>query len=155
MRRTYERPTVTFIAFLILGAVITSYPVAAEQPTAEGEKGMAASGPDFVVYYFHGNKRCTTCRTIEALSQEAVRSGFTEELNSGVIEWRAVNVDEKENRHFITDFELVTKSVVLVEYAGENVARFQNLRLVWQLAGNKEGFLKYVSDSTREFIGQS
>ncbi|MFO7616170.1 MAG: hypothetical protein R6V75_02880, partial [Bacteroidales bacterium] len=40
---------------------------------------------------------------------------------------RVVNIDEPENRHFIQDFQLVTRSVVLAEYRDGEVVRYENL----------------------------
>lgn len=127
-------------------------------PTAAvaAETATSATSVDegVVAYYFHGNKRCTTCRKLEAYSEEAITGGFAPELESGELEWRAVNTDEKDNAHFVTDFQLVTKSVVLVEYRDGEVVRFKNLKLVWQLVGDQDGFLRYVRDETRDFLAE-
>lgn len=32
------------------------------------------------VYYFHGNTRCVTCKTIEKFTKEAVDQGFSEQV---------------------------------------------------------------------------
>jgi len=105
-----------------------------------------------IAYYFHGNFRCRTCRTLEAYSEEAITKEFTDELGSGRLAWRVVNVEESENKHFVEDFELVTKSLVLVEYRDGKVIRHENLEQIWQLVRDKEAFLNYVRASTREFL---
>lgn len=105
-----------------------------------------------VAYYFHGNLRCKTCRAIEAYSEEAIRSEFADDLGSGRLAWRVVNVEEPENKHFVNDFELVTKSLVLTEYEDGEVIRWENLKQVWQLVRDKQQFLDYVHSSTREFL---
>ena len=107
---------------------------------------------EVVAYYFHGNLRCRTCQTIEAYSEEAIRSEFADELASGHLVWRVINTDEPENRHFVKDFELVTKSLVLTEYREGEVTRWENLKQVWQLVRDKEQFLDYVHSSTRKFL---
>ena len=117
-------------------------PVAASATTETGT----------VVYYFHGNARCATCKTIEAYADEAVHAAFAGELEDGALKWRVVNIDEPENRHFIQDFQLMTRSVVLAEYRGGEVVRFENLDQVWRLVRDKERFLAYVQASTREFL---
>ena len=107
---------------------------------------------EVVAYYFHGNLRCRTCRAIEAYSEEAIRSEFADELASGRLAWRVVNIDEPENEHFVKDFELVTKSLVLTEYEDGEVIRWANLKQVWQLVRDKEQFFDYVHSSTRQFL---
>jgi hypothetical protein len=107
---------------------------------------------EVVAYYFHGNLRCRTCRTIEAYSEEAIRSDFADEIASGRLAWRVVNVEEPENKHFVKDFDLVTRSLVLTEYEDGEVIRWANLKQVWELVRDKEQFLDYVHSSTREFL---
>jgi hypothetical protein len=144
-----------FGALVLLAAVTVPMPGPAETTSESEEVRAAAQAPRFVAYYFHGNFRCATCRKLEAYSEEAIIKGFAKELESGLLVWRPVNTDEAENRHFVKDFELMTKAVVLVEYRDGEVARFSNLKLVWQLVSDKEGFLTYVREATREFLEQS
>ncbi|MEX1311578.1 MAG: nitrophenyl compound nitroreductase subunit ArsF family protein [Candidatus Sulfomarinibacteraceae bacterium] len=143
----------TAIAALAVGSLA---PTVAGAEEAEASASTAAAAPDngIVAYYFHGNKRCSTCRKLEAYSKEAITGGFASELENGELEWLVVNTDEKANAHFVTDFELVTKSVVLVEYRDGEVVRFKNLKLVWQLVGDQDGFIRYVRDETADFIAE-
>lgn len=121
----------------------------------EAPSTAAAANVETIVYYFHGNARCATCKTIEAYADEAVQAAFAGEIEDGTLTWRPVNVDIPDNRHFIQDFRLVTRSVVLAKYRSGEVVRFENLDKVWQLVRNKERFLAYVQDATREFLGAS
>jgi hypothetical protein len=141
------------IAALVVGSAA---PAVAGAVEAEASESTAAAAPEngLVAYYFHGNKRCSTCRKLEAYSEEAITGGFASQLENGELEWLVVNTDEKANAHFVTDFELVTKSVVLVEYRNGEVVRFKNLKLVWQLVGDRDGFIRYVRDETAGFIAE-
>ena len=147
-----------FRVFLVVALVLAcGSPVlssAAESPAGSEELADTTKAPQFVAYYFHGNFRCATCRKLEAYSEEAISSGFADELASGELIWKILNTDEEDHKHFVNDFELVTKSVVLVEYRDGRVVRFENLKDVWKLVGNEDDFVKYVQDSTREFLGQ-
>ena len=106
-----------------------------------------------VAYYFHGNFRCQTCRKIEAFSREAVESGFPEDLKAGRIEWRVINVEEPGNEHFVQDYQLFSKALVLVAKEGSKQTRWKNLQEVWTLVGNKEAFVKYVQNEIRAYLG--
>jgi len=145
---------VVLLAVAVFGgtAINPSMAMADEAKTAAAT--AAGSDDGIVAFYFHGNKRCSTCRKLEAYSAEAITDGFAAELDSGELGWRVVNTDDKENAHFITDFELVTKSVVLVEYRDGEVVRWKNLKLVWQLVGDEDGFVRYVRDETRDFLAE-
>jgi hypothetical protein len=108
-----------------------------------------SSTPHTIVYYFHGTSRCRTCLTIESYAEEAVRTAFVTELENGQIQWRPVNVDEPGSRHFIQDYNLFTRSLVLVD--ASNPKRFKNLGEIWQLVLDKAAFLKYVQREVRMF----
>ena len=145
-----------FVAVVALAGVsLNPPPVMASETENVAATSSTDSGSGIVAFYFHGNKRCSTCRKLEAYSAEAITGGFAAELDSGELGWRVVNTDDKENAHFITDFELVTKSVVLVEYSDGEVVRWKNLKLVWQLVGDEDGFVRYVRDETRDFLAES
>lgn len=134
--------SVVAIALLAFGV-----PAVAEQAAA------SAKADGVIAFYFHGDVRCTTCRTIEAYAEEAVNEGFADQLASGSLEWRVVNVEKPENEHFVEDFQLVTRSVVLVEYRDGKVMRWRILDKVWQLVRSKERFVEYVQSEVGEFIG--
>jgi hypothetical protein len=131
--------------------------------TADREKGSQNSvisekkviQRKVVSYYFHGNMRCMTCRTIEAYTKEAIDTKFTEALKDGHLEWQVINVDESGNEHFVKDFQLVTRSVVIAEIVDGKRTRWKNLQRVWDLVRNKPAFLKYIQDETRAYLEDS
>jgi len=109
----------------------------------------AAATPGILVYYFHATTRCATCKTIEAYAHETVANKFAADLEARRLEWRTVNVEEPANQHFIRDFQLYTRSVVVVD--AKNPKRFKVLDQVWQLVRDKAVFQKYVEQEIRAF----
>jgi hypothetical protein len=107
---------------------------------------------EVIVYYFHGNVRCATCRKIEAYAEEAIRKNFSSEMASGKVRWMAVNVEEPENTHFVGDYQLVTRSLVLVGMEGDLQKKWKNLNKIWQLVSSREEFSDYVVKNTRDFM---
>ena len=65
------------------------------------------------------------------------------------LEWRAVNIEEPGNRHFIRDFQLYTRSVVVVD--AKDPRRFKVLDRVWQLVRDKAAFQSYIEQEIRAF----
>jgi hypothetical protein len=112
----------------------------------------ADAGNKVIVYYFHATRRCWTCKTIEAYSEEAIRSNFAEELESGMLEWKAVNIDEPENTHFVEDFQLATRTVVLVNVVDGANKEWKRLDRVWQLVRDKRAFVEYIRENTNSFL---
>jgi hypothetical protein len=130
-------------------------PPAAEGLAAVDNPAEAGTADIVIVYYFHGDKRCRTCLSIEAYTKESIESSFPEQLESGELELRIVNVDEPENEHFIHDYGLTTKSVILADYRGGAQERWKNLGMIWEYVRDKETFIGYVRRETEEFLGES
>lgn len=105
-----------------------------------------------VATYFHGNVRCTTCRKVEAYAKEAVEQGFRPQIAAGTVEFRAVNVEEAANAHFIQDFQLTNKSVVVTDEVDGKVVRWAKLDEVWTLVGKPEAYHQYVQDAMRGYL---
>ena len=105
-----------------------------------------------VVYYFHGNKRCVSCRKIEQYTQTAIDSGFAAELKSGALEWRVVNTDSSQNEHYLTDYQMYTKSVILSDLHGGKETRWKNLEKVWELLGDENDFAAYVRSELTPYL---
>ena len=105
-----------------------------------------------IVYYFHGNMRCRTCNKIESYTKDAINAGFVGELADGLLEIRIVNTDKSENEHFIKDFQLTNRSVVLVRSKGDKLEKWKNLDRIWLLVRKKQAFQSYIIEETRAFM---
>lgn len=100
-----------------------------------------------VVYYFHGTQRCMTCNRIEELTRQAIQSNYAGQLADGKIVFRSVNVDEPENEHFIKDFQLATRSVVMRK--GDQFEKFDQ---VWNLVREPEKFSQYIRNGVETML---
>ncbi len=108
-----------------------------------------------IAYYFYSTKRCATCLKIEKYSHESIENGFANALKDGRLEWRMVNTDFEENEHFIDDFQLYTKSLILVEMQNGKQIRWKNCEKVWELLHDKDAFQSYVQSEVRAFLKES
>jgi len=111
-------------------------------------KAMAAD-PEVIVYYFHGNARCASCYKLEQYTQEAVAGNFKAEVASGEVVFSPVNVEQKENAHFVGDYQLYTKSVVVSRREGAKELSHEVLMEAWEYLGNKPKFIEYVTGRIR------
>ena len=149
IKKNLARSLLTVTALVLLAI---AFPAGAGNPAPTQPLTTVQSG--VVAYYFHGEFRCSTCRKLEALSREAVDSGFPDELQSGKLAFRVVNMETPQTKHFVQDFQLTTKSLVLVEYRDGKVVRWKNLPKIWQLVRDHDAFIRYVQDETRAFLGE-
>jgi len=125
-------------------------------PPVVAEPNQRLLGPadsKIMLYYFHGTARCPTCRKFESFSSEALREAFAEALKDGRLEWRVVNVEEPDNEHFVSDYQLYSKSIVIVKKQDGKQTEWKNLKRIWELVRDKEAFVKYVQDEVRIYLG--
>ena len=124
--------------------------------TAPQTAAMAAepaAAPHVVrVYYFHGRARCATCLKIEALSSAAVSNGYAQEVRDGKVVWNVVDTDEPGNKHFVNDYQLYTKSLIVVDMVGDKQIRWKNLSNIWTLVRDEAAFTRYVQDEVRGYL---
>ncbi|MFZ3136447.1 MAG: nitrophenyl compound nitroreductase subunit ArsF family protein [Thermodesulfovibrionales bacterium] len=145
---------------------VESVPVPESQPLKEPATKQKQEAPSphtavksqnskLIAYYFHGTFRCTTCRTIEQYSHDAIQTYFAKELGNGRLEFRPVNIEEPGNKHFIQDYQLVTKSLVLSLMSDGKETKWKNLADVWKLVRDKDKFFQYVKDEVEKFLKET
>ena len=108
-----------------------------------------------VVYYMHMNRRCMTCGKLEAYSEEAVSSGFAEQLKDSSIIWRAVNFEVDGNEHYAKDYQLYSQSLIVSRLHDGKEVEWKNLDKIWKLVYDKDKFITYVQTEINEFMKQA
>lgn len=149
------RRTLAVLWIFVLALAYTASPSLGASAAPAGAAARPSPPVKVVAYYFHVTVRCVTCRAIERYSRDAIDQGFREELKKGLIEWRPVNVQLVENRHYIQDYRLFTRSLVLVKMQDGKQVEWRNLEKVWDLVGNKSDFFKYVQANVKSYLGGS
>lgn len=144
--------TFALLAFVIASVVFLVAKESRRSPAIVASSTGFGQDPTVIAYYFHGKFRCASCVKIEALSRKAVMEGFPEELKSGRLQFREVNVDEAENRHFIAEYQLSSQSLVLVAIRDGRQVRWQNMEKVWTLLDSEREFIPYVRDGVSGFL---
>jgi len=108
-----------------------------------------------VAYYFHRTQRCKTCLTMEAYAEDALREGLPAAVESGELEWHAVNVEEPQHEHFVKEYDLYASALVVVEMEGNEVKRSKNLEQIWDLVGDETKFKTYVRDEALAYLEEA
>ena len=146
---------------LLFLATALAYFISQEADTpADAETAEAASTVEnditdgVVVYYFHNVRRCPTCIKIEKLAYRAVHEKFADELDSGRLMWKVVNVEDEGNKHFAERYHLIAQALVLVDYREETPGQWKNLERIWDLVWEEEQFLEYVDQEIKAFLGE-
>lgn len=135
-----------FTALLLLFALGSAAYVLLYDGAKSGGVDPAPASPAtaLIVYYMDMGKDCTTCLNLESYTREVVETRFEAELAGGRLEWRRVDVDLPANAHFVDEFLLYTKAVVLVRFDQGRQVGHDSLSRIWELAYDKEAYMDYV-----------
>ncbi|MBU2043697.1 MAG: hypothetical protein KJ619_00495 [Candidatus Omnitrophica bacterium] len=105
-----------------------------------------------ITYYFYGNARCSTCHKMEQYTKEAVENNFKDELAKGLLVFMAVNIEEKGNEHFVNDYQLYTKALIISRVANGKEVEHKNLTKIWEYVGDKKKFFNYVTTEINNYL---
>jgi len=105
-----------------------------------------------IAYYFHGTFRCYSCTNMEKYSREAIDANFKDALASGKLEFKAVNVEARGNEHFVNDYRLYTKALILSFVKDGKEVKSKNLDKIWEYSRDKQKFINYVTAEISGFM---
>ncbi|NQT90150.1 MAG: hypothetical protein HQ558_02745 [Candidatus Omnitrophica bacterium] len=105
-----------------------------------------------IAYYFHGSFRCPTCRNLEQYAKEAIENNFRKELDEGSLVFKPVNVEEEANKHFVNEYQLYTKSLVLSLVRDGKEVKYKNLDKIWEYVRDKTKYMDYVKSEVNNFM---
>ena len=143
----------TIIVFVIAGFMYSysdAEPVV-HKNTAHKKTSVIAlkDNRHLVVYYFHGNARCPTCYKLEGFAKSEVETDFADAIKSGKLEWKTVNVEEKGNEHFVDDYKLYTKSIIVSVHQNGKETSWKNLDSIWQLVHDQSKYREYIKNDVK------
>jgi hypothetical protein len=125
---------------------------AQEDPGLQTESALLLPEAPCVVeaVYFHNTTRCVTCRKIEGDAKAIVDEVFAVELAAGTLRWSAVNMEEQ--REAISQYDLVSPSLVLIRKVGDQIVDWVTLTETWNLVRSTTRFSTYIVDSFNAFL---
>ena len=139
-----------FLTVAALGAIYVHSEKARVDPQAASQP--ETTDTKVIAYYFHVTVRCTTCRMIESYSREVVEQKFGADIAKGRLQYKLVNLQLPENRHFVKDYQLFTKSLVLVRFDKGKQTEYKVLNDTWDLVGDKSAMQAYVEREVRDYL---
>ena len=140
------------LVFTVLIVFMTVLPGISAEEAVKPAADVKPAAHQIIATYFYTTARCPTCHKIEELSAQAVKLNFEEELKTGKVVWRVINVDEPENKHYNTDYQLYTKSLIVSEVKDGKEVRWKNLEKIWTYVRNEEQFDNYVKSEINDWL---
>ncbi len=130
----------------------TSYADAEKQPVP-AENLPVVDGPQVVMTYFLIGARCESCRKIEALARETAEKDFPAELASKKLIFRVIDTAEAANRHYLNDYQLSSKTVVISRRLDGRESAWKDMEKVWDLLDDPPAYHAYLGARIREYLG--
>lgn len=140
------------VSYLVINEFVPSRHGAVKKSGEQVEANTEAPRREVIVYYFHGTRRCVTCRTIEAYIAESLSANFPRDLASGKLTWSPVNIDEPWNNHFVEEFGLAASTAVIVNMWDKEAVKWEKLDRVWKLIGDKPAFMEYMQQEVAAYL---
>ena len=106
------------------------------------------------VRYFVFGKRCSTCHRIEKLTRKAVEEDFEPERKAGKVSFYMVDCDKESNKHWLEEFPMSAKSVLILKYEDGELVDWENMTHIWTLNNDEEEFLAYIRDMVRMMLAE-
>lgn len=122
---------------------------AGDTKVVSGEKGWKLN-----VYYLHGSYRCATCMSIERQSKEVAEGEFRKEIGAGKMVYQSLNFEEPDYAHFVTDYSLMTKSLVLSLRKDGKEVKWKNLPDIWSTVHTPDKFREYVAGEIKTMLAE-
>ncbi len=94
-----------------------------EQPRSELTED---SNLKLQIYYFHTTRRCLTCNSIEDNVKQVLENDFANEIKQGIINFRALNVEDAENKSLAEKYQATGAALHLIDMQ-EGVERDNDL----------------------------
>lgn len=143
-------------ALLIFALASIAYLIVEDQWARQGADPASEMFPAtarLVVYYFDQGKDCTTCQQIPAYTEAVLNAHFADALRDETLVWRSVDTDLPRNEHFLSEYKLYTKSIVLVTLDHGTPVEWKNLDKVWDLIYDRKAFEQYLQKEITEALG--
>jgi hypothetical protein len=142
------------LLFLGITSVVAAIYMQSGQVRAQSPATPAvqANESKIIAYYFHTTARCVTCRTIESYSREVIEKRFALDIARGSLQFKLVNLELPGNEHFVKDYQLFTKSLVLVRFEKGRQTEYKVLNDTWELVSNKQAMQAYVERELRVYL---
>lgn len=84
--------------------------------TAASPRQSATAKDKLEVLYFHGKQRCITCRAIEKATKEVLDTYFANELKTGKIAYRIIDISQPANEKIADKYEVSWSSLFVNQW---------------------------------------
>lgn len=124
-----------------------------EDGTMTTEKPVAQTANKIQVFTFHETQRCVTCIAIGKLSNETINEYYQDELKTGKIEVREINIDLPENKELAEKFQ-ASGSALKINAIYDGQDHISEDTAVWRLTSNPIQYKSYLKNKIDTLLGK-
>jgi hypothetical protein len=136
------------IAFVLIsiGFAIGKHSVAGKSPEKNNKEKVSLVR----VYYMHGTLRCTTCNSIQRMTEQLLEDKYLQQMVDDEIEF--VEVNFQENEALAKRFDVLASCVVVAKIEAGKIVAHQRLDKVWTLFQKPAEFNAYISKAIQTYL---
>ncbi|OIP27971.1 MAG: hypothetical protein CO103_08170 [Chloroflexi bacterium CG_4_9_14_3_um_filter_45_9] len=121
-------------------------------PRVHPTSGMPLVPSDKVeVVYFHRTQRCSSCLYAEKWTRYTVETYFADELASGKVVFKVLNVEDKENAAIVKKYGAFTSSL-FINTIKDGTDHIKEATDVYTLIGKDDAFVKAVKSNIEKSL---
>lgn len=98
----------------VVAVLVTSLSCNFVNGKEEKSETLSASDEKVEVYYFHYTRRCVTCTTVENETRTILDEFYSEEMKSGDVIFKAINLDESGSEEIAEKLEISGQTLLIV-----------------------------------------
>ena len=132
----------------VMTAVVLVAIAASEVPAADAPKDRV------VAMYFHRTERCPTCQKMGSYSEEAVKTAFADEIKKGRVAFHFIDFEAEKNARYTKAYDISGPALIVAKISDNKVASYRNLEDIWDKAGDKPAFLRYVQENVKACLAK-
>lgn len=123
----------------------------APQPTPSINTSLPSGSEKVEVFVFHTTQRCISCINIGKYTKSVIEEKFPDELKSGKITFREVNIDLVENRQLAKDYG-VNGSALYINAIKDGKDNHEEDTTVWRLVTNEAQMKSYFEAKLKKLL---
>lgn len=121
------------------------------QPTPSINTSLPSGSEKVEVFVFHATQRCISCINIGKYAKATIEEKFPEELKSGKITFKEVNIDLPENFNMAKDYG-VSGSALYINAIKDGKDNHEEDTTVWRLVTNEAQMKSYFEAKLRKLL---
>lgn len=144
-----------FFALSIMISILFACNQAAPNKETEQKENVVTENPNLKlqIYYFHATNRCPTCNSIEENVKKVIESDYKNELDKGIINFTALNIDEIQNKALAVKYLAYGSALHLVQIDNGNERDNDLTDFAFSYSRNKpEFFIEGINDTINYFL---